>query len=75
MAGLAMQAVVLSIAAALVAVVLARLLVPAFPMAVEIPGVAYVELIAVALTVGLLGSVAGLRRMLSVDPAAAFGGA
>jgi putative ABC transport system permease protein len=75
MAGLALQAITLSIASAIVAIVLARLLVPLFPMTVEIPAAAYIELILVSLSVGLLGSVAGLRRMLAVDPAAAFGGA
>jgi putative ABC transport system permease protein len=75
MSALALQAVTLSLAAAIVAVVLARLLVPTFPMTVEIPTASYVELVIVALSVGVLGSIAGLRRMLSVDPAAAFGGA
>jgi putative ABC transport system permease protein len=75
MSGLALQAITLSVAAAIVAIVLARLLVPAVPIAVEIPSAAYVELVVVSLTVGVLGSAAGLRRMLSVDPAAAFGGA
>jgi putative ABC transport system permease protein len=70
-----LQAITLSIAAAILAIVIARLLVPAFPMTVEIPTAAYVELVIVSLSVGVLGSVAGLRRMLSVDPAAAFGGA
>lgn len=73
--GIAFQAVVLSIAAALVAFVLARLLVPTFPIAVEIPTRAYVELSVVSVTVGLLGSLTGLRRVLTIDPAAAFGGA
>ena len=74
-AGLASQAVVLSIASAMVAVVLALLLAPTFPMSVEIPGAACVELFIVSITVGCIGSVAGLRRVLTVDPAAAFGGA
>jgi putative ABC transport system permease protein len=73
--GLAAQAVVLSLAAALVAVVIARLLRPAFPLSVEIPTAAYVGLIIVAVSVGILGSVAGVRRVLTVDPAVAFGGA
>jgi putative ABC transport system permease protein len=74
-AGLASQAVVLSLSAAIVAFVLARLLAPTFPLSVEIPTAAYFELIAVSVTVGLVGSLAGLRRVLSVDPAVAFGGA
>lgn len=73
-AGLASQAVVLSLAAAVVAFVLARLIAPAVSLSVEIPARAYVELLVVSVTVGLAGSIAGLRRVLAVDPALAFGG-
>lgn len=73
--GLASQAVVLSLSAAVVAFVLARLISPAVPLSVEIPIVAYLELVVVSVTVGLVGSLAGVRRVLSVDPAVAFGGA
>jgi putative ABC transport system permease protein len=73
--GLASQAVVLALAAAVVAFALALVLAPAFPMSVEIPIAAYVELIIVAVTVGCVGSLAGLRRVLTVDPSVAFGGA
>jgi putative ABC transport system permease protein len=71
--GLAIQAVILAIAAAIVAVVIALLLVPGFPVTVEIPARAYVILFVVSLAVGVLGSLAGLRRALTVDPALAFG--
>jgi putative ABC transport system permease protein len=73
--GLAAQAVVLSLAAALVAFALAGLLAPTFPLSVEIPTAAYAGLIIVSVSVGVVGSVAGVRRVLTVDPAAAFGGA
>ena len=73
--GLASQAVVLSLSAAIVAFVLARLIAPTFPLSVEIPTLAYIELVLVSVTVGLVGSLAGVRRVLSVDPSAAFGGA
>ena len=73
--GLGSQAIVLALGAALVAFVLARLLVPTFPMSVEIPFAAYIELLVVSVTVGLIGSLAALRRVLAVDPAAAFGSA
>jgi putative ABC transport system permease protein len=73
--GLGSQAVVLSLGAAIVAFALARLLAPTFPLAIEIPIAAYVELILVSVTVGLVGSLAGLRRVLAVDPAVAFGAA
>jgi putative ABC transport system permease protein len=45
-----------------------------FPMRVDVPEGAYLLLPAVAVGIGLLASVAGLRRAISVDPALAFGG-
>ncbi len=72
--GLAMQAVILSVAAALLAAVLATLIAPVFPLPVEIPTSAYLLLFAIAIVVGLLASLAGLRRAVKVEPALAFGG-
>jgi putative ABC transport system permease protein len=68
------QALVLSCASALVAWIAAKLLAPAFPMIVEIPLNSYPLTLAVAIAVGLLGSVAGVRRAMAIDPALAFGG-
>lgn len=73
--GLAFQAVVLALLAAVAALVLSALLGPLMPMQVEVPASAYVLLPIVAVVVGLLASIAGLRRAISVDPALAFGGA
>ena len=75
MMGLALQAIVLSVASAMVAVALSQLLGPAFPFAVEISLSSYVSLFGIAISVGLLASLAGLRRAVGVDPALAFGGA
>ena len=72
--GLAIQAVVLSVAAAILAAIIATLLAPVFPLPVEIPMSAYLWLFVIAITVGLLASVAGLRRAVKVEPALAFGG-
>jgi len=74
MGGLALQAIVLSVTSAALAVVLAQLLAPLFPFGVEIYARAYAALFAIAVSVGLLASVAGLRRAVKVDPALAFGG-
>jgi putative ABC transport system permease protein len=72
-AALGLQALILSIASALVGILFASLLAPAFPMRVTIPaGVAATTPI-IAVIVGLIGSLAGLRRAVSVDPALAFG--
>ncbi|WP_373142860.1 ABC transporter permease [Mycobacterium marinum] len=74
MAGLALQALVVSLLAAVVGVVLSKLLAPLFPMIVAVPGGAYLALPVVAILIGLLASVAGLKRVMTVDPALAFGG-
>jgi putative ABC transport system permease protein len=74
MAGLALQALIVALLAAGLGIILAQLLGPLFPMIVAIPGSAYVLLPAVAVAIGLLASLAGLRRVVAVDPALAFGG-
>jgi putative ABC transport system permease protein len=74
LAGLALQAVIVALLAAVVGVIFAQLLAPLFPMTVVVPMHAYLVLPAIAVTVGLLASLAGLRRAAGVDPALAFGG-
>jgi putative ABC transport system permease protein len=74
LAGLAMQAVVVAVLAALLGGVLSVLLGPLFPMRVDIPTTAFVALPLIAVLIGLLASAAGLRRAVTVDPALAFGG-
>jgi putative ABC transport system permease protein len=71
--GLALQAVILCAASALVAAVLVQFLKPGFPFDVEITFRSYVTLPLIAVVVGLLASLAGLRRAVAVDPALAFG--
>jgi len=72
---LAFQAVVLSVASAVVAIAIAYALSPFFPFRIAIPGTAFLILAAVAIVVGMVSSLAGLRRAIGVDPALAFGGA
>jgi putative ABC transport system permease protein len=74
LAGLALQAVVVALLAAVLGVILSRLLAPLFPLLVVVPASAYISLPLVATMVGLLASLAGFRRAVSVDPALAFGG-
>ena len=64
--GLALQAVVLSLAAAVLAALLAVVLAPLFPMHVEIPTSAFLLLPVVTVTVGLLASLVALRRTATV---------
>lgn len=74
LAGLAVQAIVVSLLAALLGGVVSVLLGPLFPMRVDIPTWAFVLLPVIAVAIGLVASVAGLRRAITVDPALAFGG-
>jgi putative ABC transport system permease protein len=73
---LALQAVALAVSAAIVAALLARfVLQPVFPFGVELSARTYIQLPIIAVLVGFVASLAGLRRALGVDPALAFGGA
>jgi len=73
--GLLLQASVLAVFAAVIATGIALALAPTFPFAVEIPTAAYIQLLSIALIVGGIASLAGLRRVVRIDPALAFGGA
>jgi putative ABC transport system permease protein len=75
MGGLAFQAVLISLLAAVLGSVVATVMAPRFPIPAEIPASAYVLLPIVAIVVGFLASLAGLRRAVTVSPALAFGGA
>jgi putative ABC transport system permease protein len=71
--GLALQAVLLSASAAVLAAGLARLLAPGFPFTVEIPPMAFPRLLGVAVLVGLAGA-AGLRRAVGCSRPSPLGG-
>ncbi len=74
LAGLAMQAVLVAVLAALLGSGLSIVLGPLFPMRCDVPTVAFTALPLIAVVIGLLASIAGLRRAVGVDPALAFGG-
>lgn len=74
LAGLAMQAVLVAVLAALLGSALSIVLGPLFPMRCDVPTVAFTALPLIAVVIGLLASIAGLRRAVGVDPALAFGG-
>ncbi len=74
LAGLTLQAIVVALLAAVLGIILSQLLAPLFPMNVVVPVRAYMALPVIAIVIGLLASVAGLRRAVAVDPALAFGG-
>ena len=73
-AGLALQAVLVALAAAALAAVIANFMTGLFDQPVDIPGSAFVILPIMAVVVGLLSSLAALRRAVSADPAVAFAG-
>ena len=72
--GVAVQAVLITLAAAVFAVSTAWIFRPAYTVPVEVPTDAYLLLPVVAVTVGVLASLVALRRAVTVDPALAFGG-
>ena len=72
--GLAVQAVMLSLAAAALAAILATVLAPLFPLNVEIPASGYLLLPVITVVVGLIACSIALRRTARIDPATAFGG-
>ena len=72
LAGLLLQAVLLSLLSALLAVGLQAAIAPAIAMSVEVPTVTFLTLPLIAVVVGALASFLGLRRALAVDPALAF---
>jgi putative ABC transport system permease protein len=73
LSSLAVQAVVLSVGAAVLAVGIGYLVAPAFPMPVYLSARSSVTLVGAAVGIGLISSLAGLRRAVGVDPATAFG--
>jgi putative ABC transport system permease protein len=73
--GVAAQAVVVTLVAALLASLTANLLKPLYPLPVAIPTSAFLLLPVTAVAVGVGASLVALRRAVSVDPALAFGSA
>jgi putative ABC transport system permease protein len=71
---LAMQAVAVTLAAAVFGLIISNFMGGMFAQPIAIPGSAYAYLPLVAVVVGLLSSLVALRRVTGADPAAAFGG-
>lgn len=72
-ASLAIQAMVVSLSAAAIAVAASYAIAPLFPMPVYLSAGDSATLLAIAAGVGLVASLAALRRAVGVDPARAFG--
>ena len=71
---LALQAVVVTLLAAALAMVACNFMGGLFHQPVVVPGTAFATLPAIAVAVGLIASLVALRRVTGADPAAAFGG-
>lgn len=71
-AGLAVQAVIIALAAAAIGAVMAKLIEPVFPLPVTIPMVSLVTVPIAAVVVGVLSALTGVRRVNRTDPAQAF---
>ena len=74
LAGLCLQAVIVAVVAAVLGGLISLVLGPLFPMRVVVPISAYLLLPVVGVLIGLLASIAGMRRAVTIDPALAFGG-
>jgi putative ABC transport system permease protein len=71
---LALQAVVVTLLAAALAMVVCNFMGGLFHQPVVVPGSAFATLPAIGVAVGLIASLVALRRVTGADPAAAFGG-
>src|SRR5512133_2028557 len=72
---LSAEAVLTSLLAAALGVVVAQVLAPGFPLPIVIESSAYLALPLVAVAVGVVASLAAVRRAMRVDPALAVSGA
>ncbi len=72
--GICLQAVILAVLASIVGIVFAALLAPRFPMEVNVSTRSMILLPLLAIGVGVLAGLIGVRRTVRVEPATAFGG-
>lgn len=75
LASLALQAVLVALAAVALAALAQLFLAPAFPLKVRVPTRAFWQLPLLAVVIALAAGAAGMRRVARSDPAAAFAGA
>ena len=70
---MALEAIAVCLCAVALAAAIAQLIRPFFALPVSIPSSAFLMLPVIALAVGIIGSLGGLRRAINADPARAFG--
>ncbi len=73
--GIALRAIVVAGVALVAGTAAATVIEPAFPLAVRLPAAAYWQIPSVMLVVATIVSLVAARRVASIDPALAFGGA
>jgi len=73
--GLVLQAVFVALAAAIVGLAVSRLVAKGMPVQTSLSAAAVLQLLVIAVVVGVLASLAAVRRAITTDPATAFGGA
>jgi putative ABC transport system permease protein len=71
----AVQAMLIALIGAVLAMILQRLLLPLFPLPVVVPTRAYWQIPLGAVLVALVAGAVGLRKVATTDPATAFAGA
>ena len=74
-ASLLLQAAALGVVASVLGIGMALLLAPTFPTPVLFTAPLFLSAPAVAIVIGAIGGLAGVRKAMSTDPALAFGGA
>jgi putative ABC transport system permease protein len=72
--GICLQAVIVAVVASFVGILIALILAPNFPMDVSISSGSMLSLPGLAVFVGVLAGLIGVRKTTRIDPAAAFGG-
>jgi len=72
--GLMLQSVVVALVSAVLAVGVSRLVGKGLPVHASLSGAAVLQLVVISVVVGVLASLAAVRRAVSTDPAVAFGG-
>jgi putative ABC transport system permease protein len=72
--GLTLQAVIVAVVAALVAIGMSQIVAQGMPLKAGLNGRALAQLLVISVVVGVLASLAAVRRALTTDPAVAFGG-
>ena len=71
-AGLAVQGVLVTLLACLASFVVAIFIKPLFELEVQVTSSVYVQMFVIAVVVGLLASLVGIRKAFTTDPAVAF---